>query len=404
MAIILYITYDGLLEPLGQSQIIPYLNKLSGENNIHIISFEKPKDLIILDRISSFRTELEKVGISWTPMRYHKIPSVLATLYDVLRGQFVAIRIAKQTKTEIIHVRSYIPALIALIVKKLTGARLLFDIRGFCADERVDGGIWERNGIIYRSVKLIERYLFRSADHVVTLTEASVSKIKNFGYWENKSPRITVIPTCVDIEQFTPPQKFPPSTPFTFGYVGSFGTWYMLEETIALFSAILEICPEARMIIVNQNEHESLRSSIAKAGIPADRIEIIKSQYKDVASQIQRMHAASALIKPCFSKIASAPTKIAEYLSCAVPCVGNYGVGDMEKILEENGTGLILKSFDDRALKNAALKIISLSKNTSVRSRCRKIAITHFSLNSGVEDYRLIYRELMVLKGDKVFL
>ena len=44
MARILYISYDGIAEPLGQSQVVPYLKKLSDENEIHIISCENPSD------------------------------------------------------------------------------------------------------------------------------------------------------------------------------------------------------------------------------------------------------------------------------------------------------------------------------------------------------------------------
>ena len=42
---ILYITYDGILEPLGQSQVLAYLEKLANDKTIYIISFEKKKDL-----------------------------------------------------------------------------------------------------------------------------------------------------------------------------------------------------------------------------------------------------------------------------------------------------------------------------------------------------------------------
>ena len=42
---ILYISYDGLLEPLGYSQVFSYLKFLSLDRPIHIISFEKPADL-----------------------------------------------------------------------------------------------------------------------------------------------------------------------------------------------------------------------------------------------------------------------------------------------------------------------------------------------------------------------
>ena len=40
----LFISYDGLSDPLGQSQIIPYVLHLSKySKEIHIISFEKKK-------------------------------------------------------------------------------------------------------------------------------------------------------------------------------------------------------------------------------------------------------------------------------------------------------------------------------------------------------------------------
>ncbi len=38
---VLYITYDGLTDALGQSQILSYLSKLSKDNEIFILSFEK---------------------------------------------------------------------------------------------------------------------------------------------------------------------------------------------------------------------------------------------------------------------------------------------------------------------------------------------------------------------------
>ena len=401
MARILYISYDGIAEPLGQSQIISYLKKLADENVIHIISFEKTIHLNSDNLIEELQANLKKFGINWTIMRYHKRFSVIATLYDIFRGQIIALKLSKKMCTEIIHVRSYIPALIALPLKWLTNAKFLFDIRGFWADERVDGGIWPINGIVYRVVKNLERYLFRASDHVVTLTENSVSKIKSFGYWDGLSPEITVIPTCADLDLFTPPRKPIEFDPFIFGYVGSFGTWYMIKETMALFLAILELCPDARMIIINQNEHELIKESIAKVGLPPDRIEITKSSYENVASHIKKMHAASALIKPCFSKVASSPTKLAEYLGCGVPCIGNINIGDMEKILEEEGVGVILRDFDTDSLRQAAKKIISISKISSVRVRCRETAISRFSLDKGVEAYRLIYKKLLKSDNEK---
>ena len=41
---VLYISYDGMLEPLGKSQVLGYLNRLAVDRPIHLISFEKPSD------------------------------------------------------------------------------------------------------------------------------------------------------------------------------------------------------------------------------------------------------------------------------------------------------------------------------------------------------------------------
>ena len=41
---ILYISYDGMLEPLGQSQVLAYLKWLAVGRSIHLVSYEKQND------------------------------------------------------------------------------------------------------------------------------------------------------------------------------------------------------------------------------------------------------------------------------------------------------------------------------------------------------------------------
>ena len=37
----LYVSYDGLLDPLGQSQVLPYVEALAKSHEITVLSFEK---------------------------------------------------------------------------------------------------------------------------------------------------------------------------------------------------------------------------------------------------------------------------------------------------------------------------------------------------------------------------
>ena len=101
-----------------------------------------------------------------------------------------------------------------------------------------------------------------------------------------------------------------------------------------------------------------------------------------------------ALIKPAYSKIASAPTKLAEYLGCGVPCLGNIGVGDMEEILEGSRVGVAVRGFSEIELKDGMKQLTALAREPGIEQRCRSAAVARFSLDQGVEAYAAIYDEL----------
>ncbi len=389
---ILYISYDGMLEPLGQSQVIAYLERLAGDYAIHLISFEKPSDRAQTDKVAAVSTRLAAAEIAWHPLTYHKTPTLPATLYDIVQGTLMALWLAARHNIGLVHARSYIPALIGWVVKLLTGARLLFDMRGLWADERTDGGIWPAGGRIYRAVKRLERTLLQGTDHVVTLTHASKAVIAAFPY--RIDAPMTVIPTCADLDRFTP-GKDGKVQPFTLGYLGSIGTWYLFDEVLACFKLLRERRPDARLLVVNRNEQDLVRRMVAEAGIPADALELTFADHADVPAKVRRMSAGAAIIKPVFSKIASAPTKLAEYLGCGVPCLGNVGVGDMELILEGEGAGVALREFTPEERVRAVDRMLAMADDPATPAHCRKVALAHFSVDDGAERYRAIYRSLL---------
>lgn len=390
---VVYLSYDGMTEPLGQSQVIAYLEGLAKDYRIHLVSFEKQRERNDPKKMSYVRDRLAAAGIAWTPLPYHKAPSAPATAFDISVGALVGLWTALRSGAAIVHARSYPPALMALPIKYLAGARFVFDMRGLWADERVDGGIWPAGGILYRVTKTLERTFFRSADHVVTLTRASEHEIAGFEYLQPDPPPISVIPTCADLTMFSPRPR--PDGPFTFGYVGTTGTWYLFDETMAFFRALLAHEPQARMLVVNRNEHEAIRAAAARAGVPHDSLEVVAAEHREVPALIARMDAAAALIKPVYSKIASAPTKLAEYLGCGVPCLGNIGVGDMETILEGRRVGVALRDFAPNSLSAGAARLLDLARDPATRQRCVETARDMFSLDGGVAAYSRIYRELL---------
>jgi len=393
---VLYISYDGMIEPLGQSQVLAYLKRLSGKSTIHLISFEKAEDWANKAERQRIARDIANVGIYWHPLRYHKRPSMLATAWDVGCGAVAGIWLVMRYRLRIVHARSYVSSIIALVLKRLTGVAYLFDMRGFWADERVDGGLWPAGGGLFRVAKWFEQRFLLNADCVVSLTQAAVNEMRTFSFLQGRIPRFEIIATCADLQLFRPaPEDSSPSVrPFTLGYVGSVGVWYLLDETLRCFKLLRERVPDARLHILNRGGHDYIQERIVALNIDPSAVQVEAADHAGVAHAMQRMDAGIFFIKPAYSKTASAPTKLGEFLGCGVPCLGNSGVGDMATILNNEQVGVILDRFDDTAMREAIEHLLQLVQTQDIKSRCRQVALRYFSLDEGVSKYAAIYAQL----------
>jgi len=395
---VLYISYDGMLEPLGQSQVLAYLKRLAADRTIHLISFEKAGDWKNLAERERLSRDILAAGIVWHPLRYHKRPSALATAWDIAIGIVVGLWLVFRHRLGIVHARSYVPSVMALVIKRFSGVKYLFDMRGFWADERLDGGLWPRNGRMYRVAKWFEKRFLLSADHVVSLTQAAVREMANFDYLQGRMPPIAVIPTCADLTRFKPMPSKVICTDFVVGYVGAVGTWYLFDEVAACFAQLLLMKPEAKFLILNRGEHAYIRNCLTAAGVPDAAVELTTATHAEVPSKMSRMDAGVFFIKQVFSKQASAPTKLAEFLGCGIPCLSNASVGDMAGVLEGERVGVALKAFDEASVSAGLAQLLVLASDPDIRARCASVAEKHFSLVEGVRRYVQVYQTL----SDKV--
>jgi glycosyltransferase involved in cell wall biosynthesis len=395
---VLYISYDGLMEPLGQSQVFAYLRGLSDRHDIVLVSFEKPEDLADRERLARARLEVAQAGIHWYPMRYHRSPSLPATMFDVCAGIGRCVRLHARHRFTLVHARSYVPALMALALKNIFGLPFIFDMRGFWADQRAQSGAWSGQSLAHRGAKWFERRFLLRAGAVVTLTHAAVRVLKNRPDLPPDGIRYRTIPTCVDLDRFRPDdagsRPSDPSDRFVLGYVGSVRLWYMLDEMLECFRLLLEIKPGARMLIVSRAEHAFIREQAGAAGIPSDCLELVSAAHADVPDQMRRMHAALFLLKPLSALEAAAPTKMAELLACGVPCLATGGIGDVEDILIRERVGVVIHNWTDQERRDAVRRLVALAGEPDIRQRCRDAAGRHFSLADGIDAYNQLYSAL----------
>ena len=386
-----------MLEPLGQSQVLRYLEHLSKDHSIYLISFEKPETFVDSDQeFQAMKSYLDSVNINWLPLRYHKKPSALATLYDIVQGIKQGYKLIKQHDIQIVHSRGYVAAVAALALKKKTHVKFLFDMRGFWADERVEGYLWPEDSKLYKIAKWFERKFLLNADVVVSLTQAAIDEMKTFPYLQNNQPEFVKITTCADLSVFKLPdsETVNKSRPFTLGYVGSVGTWYMFDEVLQCFKLLKQRKPEAIFYIFNRGDHDYIHERVKALNLDAESIFVTQADHQGVAQGMQNMDAGIFFYRPTYSKLATAPTRLGEFLGCGVPCLGNKQVGDMAPILEEEQVGVAVEAFDEDYLFSAVDRLLNLAQQPDIDKKCRKIAEKYFALENGVQAYDQLYKQL----------
>src|SRR3954452_19548011 len=189
----LYICYLSLEDPLAHSQVVAYLEGLARRGHeIHLLTFE-PK--LNPARRQQLAADLGRRGITWHLRRYHKRPSLPMTIFDALAGAATAIRLIRRHKLDAVHARSHVPAAAALLVRRLTGCKLIFDMRGLMAEEYADAGRWKEGGIPFRITKHVEGAAIKAADAMVVLTK----RVRDYLFANRPGPPVTVIPCCADL-------------------------------------------------------------------------------------------------------------------------------------------------------------------------------------------------------------
>jgi glycosyltransferase involved in cell wall biosynthesis len=399
---VLYVSYDGVLEPLGESQVVSYLERLAGEFAITLLSFEKPADAADRARMDAMANRLADRQIAWVPLRYHKRPPVLSTALDTIAGIARGRRVTRAHATRIVHARGYVPALIALGVRGATRAAFLFDMRGFWVDEKVEAGHWRSGGLLFRIGKWWERRFYARADAVVSLTAAGARAIPELGVTVAPGVPIEVIPTCADLRRFSPGPKdaelmsrLKLAGGPVIGCVGTMGNWYLRQPMIDCLAVFAKSWPDLRILIVTRDDRSAVRADLEKAGVSPERLAVTTASFEAMPRYVRLFDAGVFFIKPSFSKRASAATKLAEFLGCGVPVLINDGVGDSGGIVREGRVGLVLDSLDPAAVAAAVPRLYALITDSAVGERCRGVATAVFDLDDGVTRYRRLYRELL---------
>lgn len=404
---VLYLSYDGLTDGLGRSQVLPYIFGLRQKGHTFtIVSFEK--DVTFQKEAGTIQKLVDEVGIKWVPLKYTSSPPIFSTVYDVWQLRKTVEQLHKETPFDIIHCRSYITSLVGLQMQRRHNVKFVFDMRAFYADERVDGKLWDLKNPIFKTVydyfKRKEIAFLSNADYSISLTEKGKDIIHSWTKIQNQPVSVEVIPCCADLDHFHPTkvetdlqtelkEQFGlTKDDFVITYLGSIGTWYLLDEMLDFFKVLLTKRPNSKFLFITTDNPNTILPNAELKGISSDRIIISPAKREEVPTFLNLANAAIFFIQPVFSKSGSSPTKHGEMLGMGLPVIANSGVGDVDRIIKDTKSGILVPEFTNEGYEQAINQIDELLKIPV--STLQSAAQKYYSLEEGVKRYNSVYERI----------
>ena len=391
---ILFITRNGLLEPLGQSQILSYLIPLSKKFSINIISFEKNSDIQNRVHLNSINKICSDNNIYWKPLTYRNTYRTLSVLVGFIELFFLSLKICKTEKINCIHARSYYPVFVALAIYRLKKIPFIFDMRALWPEELVEAGRLKENGIFWKIIKNLEKKCLKNASAVVSLTHAAVIHLDKIHPEFLLKDKIVVIPTCANLDHFELKNRNFSEEKITISCIGSMlSGWFKINMLKEVVDYMLANYSNINFEFLTRDNKNELIRKIDSGNKWTNRIHIESVLFKDMPKRICKHDGSVFFFTSNISKLGSAPTRLAEILGTGIPVLTNPGVGDIEQILTNNKVGTLIYPSDNLAKK--CDQFINLIKNKAVSKICRETSENLFSVKNGVNIYKEVYKTIL---------
>ena len=390
---VLYLTHDGLTDSLGESQVLSYILELEKRRiNYYIISFEKRKNKGKIKRINKL---LENKNIRWHPITYYNKPFILGTLFNIIQLYFLLLYILIFNRPNLIHARSYLMTFVAISFKKIININVIFDMRGFWIDEKIESNSWSelQKSIVIDRLRFLESYSFKKVDFIIALTNASKQEL--IAKFSINSKNIEVIPTCVNNKYFYYDENIRKSFRSKLGidqdtsiflYSGSIGGYYNFDEMINIFIELKKIKQNSLFFVLSLVDRNFILNKFRSRNINESDFIIDSCNLEDVHKYLCMADIGLILYDNSYSSLARCPTKMGEYIKCNLKVLAPLNVGDLNNVFNLNkNIGVQFDDYSKVSYKKALNKIIKFSRDEKVEN------FSFFDLEDGVNKYHNVY-------------
>jgi glycosyltransferase involved in cell wall biosynthesis len=391
-----YIAYWSLRDPLTRSQALPVVRELAAYGwNMGVLTFEQKQWAMNADAHARASAALERDGVTWAPLSYHKRPPLVSTAFDIAAGVWRCVGLARQRGVRLFHGRGTVAAAVACAAARVTGSLFFDDADGPLSQEYVDGGRWRRGSMAHRATAWAERRFFLDADAVAVLTERRRSEVEGATH----AP-ITVLPCAVDTHHFRPEGGRAARLREELGlegivlvYSGKAGGWYREDIVMDFARTAGEVLGNVTLLVLTPDDPAHFRALADARGVRC----VVRAVDRDeMPAFLSTADAGLSFRLDAPSQRASSPIKNAEYLACGLPIVTTPGAGDYPDLVARERVGVVLSGTDPGSLRTAADGLRQLLRDPDLPARCRCVAVEQLGLMEVVlPRYQTIYERLL---------
>ena len=391
MAKALYFSYDGLLDPLGQSQIIPYISAISAAgHSITIVSYEKVERT--KEQIKVMDIMLQKIGIKWVRLEFR--PGKFWALKRLISGVLILRKLCKNLQPDFLHLRGFVPA----VIFQLSFSRVpfLYDFRGFALGEWADIGKINPSSLLYRVLNRLDQKAVKSASGLVVLEECAKNLLKDT--YDVPNVPLKVIRTCTDVKRYTKRKNLhnKKSRALRFVFLGGARFPYRPDLALMMIKKLIEHGVDCNIDFINEGDRGIIEKANDLTNIPKEKVRILSCEHSEIPNILATYDCGIVMVEGSYWRKVCSPTKMGEYLAGGLPVISLEGIDAIDELAERTVCVATVspEELQGHFQEGRAQQILSFIKSIGVSQECKILARDEFDLEMAGNLYVDLYSEM----------
>ena len=391
MAKALYFSYDGLLDPLGQSQIVPYISAISAAgHSLTIVSYEKVERS--KEKIKLMERKLQKIGVNWVRLEFRS--GKFWAIKRLISGVLLIRKLCSDLQPDFIHLRGFVPSVIFQLSRSTVP--FLYDFRGFALGEWVDIGKINPSSLLHRVLNRLDKKAVKSASGLVVLEESAKRLLQET--YDVPNVPLKVIRTCTDVKRYTKRKNVhkKESSALRFVFLGGARFPYRPDLALMLIENLIEHGVDCNIDFINEGDRGFIEKTIDLTSIPKEKVRILGCEHSEIPDILATYDCGIVMVESSHWRRVCSPTKMGEYLAGGLPVLSLEGIDAIDE-LSERTTCVATVSHEEllgHFQEGRVKQVVSFIRSMGVTQKCQILALDEFDLELAGKLYVELYSEM----------